>query len=66
MKRLDYWIGVIVLAAAILGQALFPRYDLVTVERCVFRMDRWTGSPVGVSLAIREVPCDFRGPDYSK
>jgi hypothetical protein len=64
VKRLDYWIGVLVLAAAILARALFPRYELVTVEGCVFRMDRWTGSPVSVSLTLKDRPCDFRTPEY--
>ena len=50
MTRRDYWIGVIVVAAAIVCHMAFPRYTLVTIKDQIFRVDRWFGLPVGTSL----------------
>jgi hypothetical protein len=57
MTRLDWWIGILVVSAAITFHALLPRYELVpkkgviarplpNVELTtdVFRFDRWTGA----------------------
>lgn len=41
--RLDYWGPALLLTAAILFHATFPRYDIVIRENAVFRVDRWTG-----------------------
>ena len=57
MRRLDYWIGVLIVSAAVLCHALFPRYALVTIDGYVFRVDRWSGLPVGTSIASDDRHC---------
>lgn len=43
MARLNQWSAVVLLAAALLFHAAFPRYEIVIRENAVFRVDRWTG-----------------------
>lgn len=47
MTRTQWWLGVSVLAAAILLHALVPRYEIRQTEgdiHAFYRVDRWTGS----------------------
>jgi hypothetical protein len=47
MRRLDWWIGVLLVAGALLIHALVPRYEFRHMEGHVaqdfYRIDRWTG-----------------------
>ena len=43
MTRRDWWLGVAVLAIAIVLHAAFPRYEWRTLDSYVVRLDRWTG-----------------------
>jgi hypothetical protein len=43
MTRLDWWLGVAVLAAALLFHSIFPRYEVRPGEN-IARFDRWTGN----------------------
>lgn len=46
MTRRDWWLGVALLAAAIVFHAVFPRYEVLVIgeARVPLRVDRWTGS----------------------
>lgn len=45
ITRLDWWLGIGLVVAAIVFHALFPRYEIrVPADRPVMRIDRWTGS----------------------
>ena len=48
MTRRDWWFGIVLLAAALVGHALLPRYQTHTIgtERYGFvvTQDRWTGT----------------------
>lgn len=51
MTRRDWWLGVLVLAAALVVHALFPRYEVRTFSNVYpIRVDRWTGT---VAHAVR-------------
>ena len=45
MTRRDWWLGVLLLAGAIILHALIPRFEWVslTPEGDVIKVDRWTG-----------------------
>lgn len=43
MTRRDWWIGVILIASALLVNAVFPRYEVGSDGGLVRRFDRWTG-----------------------
>jgi hypothetical protein len=45
MTRRDWWIGIAVLAAALLAHALFPRYEWRRIgqSNVVLRIDTWRG-----------------------
>lgn len=44
MTRRDWWLGIMLVASAILLHALIPRYDWRHVDGAAWsRVDRWTG-----------------------
>jgi len=44
ISRRDWWLGVIVLAVALVFHALAPRYDWIAHSTAgLMRIDRWTG-----------------------
>lgn len=44
MTRRDWWMGILLLAAAVLAHALIPRYEWRNVGPVPrVRVDRWTG-----------------------
>ena len=45
MRRRDWWLGILALAAAVLAHGMFPRYAFVQAKDAAFvRIDRWTGA----------------------
>lgn len=49
MTRTDWWLGVVLLVAALLAHAAFPRYEWTHQQGgtgsalAMIRLDRWTG-----------------------
>jgi hypothetical protein len=44
MRRLDWWLGIGCIAATLLLQAVFPRYEWHAIDESRFvRIDRWAG-----------------------
>jgi hypothetical protein len=43
IRRSDWYLGVAVVAAAIVIHSLFPRYDIRALDGAVGRVDRWSG-----------------------
>ena len=43
MTRKDYWLGVLVVAGAIVFHGMFPRYSAAMSDRWIVNLDRWTG-----------------------
>ena len=47
MTRRDWWLGIVVLAFAIVLHAAVPRYEWRTIRGVpMLRVDRWTGTAV--------------------
>lgn len=43
MNRRDWWLGVSVVALALLIHSMLPRYEVVGYGDAFLRVDRWTG-----------------------
>ena len=55
MTRRDWWLGVLLIAVALLVHALVPRYKYLPFgefSETFTRMDRWTGSAELVSVGV--------------
>ena len=47
MTRYDWWLGIVILCAALVFHAVFPRYEVharIAEAGPPFRVDRWTGA----------------------
>jgi hypothetical protein len=52
MSRIEFWLGVMVIAGAIVLHGGLPLYSAVIAEGAVVNVDRWTG---------RAISLDYRG-----
>ena len=68
MPRRDWWLGVLVLAAALVFYAVFPRYDFhgpSTDGLLMWRVDRWTGSGEWSLMGNNSAPWAERGRELA-
>ena len=68
MTPLHWWLGVLLLIAAVLGQALLPRYEWHTQPRVAgsVRIDRWTGAATWVQYDARRWTRTDLGPGLAR
>jgi hypothetical protein len=52
MTRRDWWLGVALILVALVGHAVFPRYDVRYIDGAgMVRIDTWTGTFARVYVA---------------
>ena len=48
MTRIEFWLGVTIVAGAIVLHGGLPRYSAVMAEGAVVNVDRWTGRAISL------------------